>query len=170
MILNKEFKEYNINLIFLNSVLSENIELDISNFLYENNLNLTLKSRDLNNLFKHFIIDNIIKQIKPELDNIFIINFNYNLKYLQLSFDEEDCKTIINKILKKSIKIFSFNIFESENTETSDLHFILKLKKCIQNKSITNFKKIRQYTEDNKLTQLSSKLKFNIKTKLLLNK
>jgi len=170
MIFFHEFKEYNLNLIFLNSLLSEQIELNISNFLYENNLNLKLNSRDLKNIFKHFILDNIIKQIKINYDNILLINFNYNLKYLNITFEEEACKAIINDILKKSIKIFNFNFFESQYEKIDDLQLIYKLKSCIQNKNKLNYKKMVDYTKKNNLSHLNLKLKNCLETKRLLNK
>jgi hypothetical protein len=170
MVFTHEFKEYNINLIFLNSLISEEIELNISNFLYENNLSLNLSSRDLKNIFKHFIIDNIIKQIKIDYDNILIINYNFNLKYLNSCFDEEFCIPIIIDILKKSIKIFNFNVFETQNEKMTDLQLIYKLRSCIQNKNKFNYKKIIDYTQKNNLSHLNLKLKNCLQTKRLLNK
>ena len=52
------YKEYNLNLIDLNKLLSDKIELNISNFIYDNNLTLSLSSRDFN------YIDDIIYVIK----------------------------------------------------------------------------------------------------------
>jgi hypothetical protein len=170
MVFNHEIKEYNLNLISLNLLLSEKIELEISNFLYENNLKLNLNSRDLNNIFKHFIINEILSCIKPDYDNILIFNPDFNLKILQISYEENACKAIIQKIIDKSIKIFNFNIFFISDQIKIDTQLVYKFKKILQNKPQTNFKKIKEYTEKNNLKHLESKIKNNLQTKLLLNK
>jgi hypothetical protein len=170
MIFNHEIKEYNLNLISLNLLLSEKIELEISNFLYENNLKLNLNSRDLNNIFKHFIINEILSQFNQNFDNILVFNPNFSLKFLQISYEEEACKAIIHKILDKSIKIFNFNVFLLSEELNVDTQLIYKFKKILQNKPETNFKKIKEYTEKNNLKNLESKIKNSLQTKLLLNK
>lgn len=170
MIFNHEIKEYNLNLISLNLLLSEKIELEISNFLYEHNLKLKLNSRDLNNIFKHFIINEILSQLKENLDNILIFNPEFSLKILNLTFEEEDCKSIIHKIFNKSIKIFNFNVFFLSDQLNVDTQLIYKLKKTLQNKPETNFKKIKDYTETNNLKHLEAKIKNSLQTKLILNK
>ena len=170
MIFNHEIKEYNLNLVSLNLLLSEKIELEISNFLYEHNLKLNLNSRDLNNIFKHFIINEIIFQLKQNLNNILVFNPQFSLKILNLTYDEEACKAIIHKILDKSIKIFNFNTFILSGELNIDTQLIYKLKKTLQNKPETNFKKIKEYTEKNNLKDLELKIKNNLQTKLLLNK
>lgn len=170
MIFNEIIKEYNLNLVNLNEIIREKVELEISNFLYENNLDLKLSSRDLNNIFKHFLIKEILHYLNSDLDNILFFNPDFNLKYLQSTFNEEECRTIINKILKKSTKIFNFLIYEPILSSEKDLKLIYKLKLLLKNKKPTNFKKIKTYTESSNLTELSNKIKNNIQTKLSLNK
>jgi len=170
MIFNHEIKEYNLNLISLNLLLSEKIELEISNFLYENNLKININSRDLNNIFKHFIINEILSHFKQNIDNVLVFNQELNLKILNLTFEEEACKAIIHKILNKSIKIFNFNVFVISEELSVDTQLIYKLKKILQNKPETNFKKIKEYTEKNNLKHLEAKIKNSLQTKLLLNK
>lgn len=170
MVFNEIIKEYNLNIINLTEIIREKSELEISNFLYENNLQLKLNSRDLNNIFKHFLLKEILSYLDQELDNILIFDPNFNLKYLHLTFNEEECKLIINKILEKSIKIFNFAIHDPVDCSQKDLKLIYKFKILIKNKKPTNFKKIKTYTETSNLTELSNKIKNNLQTKLALNK
>lgn len=171
MVFNIKLKEYNLNIIDLNTLLPEKIDLEISNFLYENNLKLNLNSRDLNNIFKHFIINEILLQFDKNYNNILIFNSNFNLKSLNLFFDEEVCKIIIHKIINKSIKIFNFNVFSYSTEELLiDTQLIYKLKQIIENKPQTNFKKIKEYTKKNNLKHLEAKIKNSLQTKLILNK
>ena len=168
---NFEIPEYNINIINLNSILSEKIELEISNFLYSNNiLDLKLNSRDLRYIFKHFIISNILSSLKEDYHNIFIFNFSYNLKYLNNYYIEEDCNIILSDILKKSSKIFKFIIFPVEKNFLIDKNVIYNFKKIIENKKKINYANAKKFCETNKLKEICSNLKNNTKIKHLLHK
>jgi hypothetical protein len=170
MVFSEIIKEYNLNLIDLNCLLEEKIELEISNFLYENHLNLKLNSRDLRNIFKHFILKEILFVLDQEYDNILFFNSNFNLKYLHFTFNEEECIAIINDILKKSTKIFNFLLHEPIKDVKNDLKSIYKLKIIVKNKKTTDFRKIRTYIQNSNLTELSDKIKNNLQTMLSLNK
>jgi hypothetical protein len=167
---NLEIPEYNLNIVNLNYILSEKIELDISNFLYSNNLKLNINSRDLKYIFKHFIILNILNSLKQEYHNIFIFNFSYNLKYLNNYYIEEDCNIILSEILEKSSKIFKFIIFPIEKNLLIDKNIIYSFKKIIENKKKINYANAKKFCETNKLKEICSNLKNNTKIKELLHK
>jgi hypothetical protein len=167
---NLEIPEYNLNIVNLNYILSEKIELDISNFLYSNNLKLNINSRDLKYIFKHFIILNILNSLKQEYHNIFIFNFSYNLKYLNNYYIEEDCNIILSEIIKKSSKIFKFIVFPIEKNFLIDKNIIYSFKKIIENKKKINYANAKKFCETNKLKEICSNLKNNTKIKELLHK
>ena len=66
MFFNIIIKEYNINIINLNKLLNDNIETEIGNFLFDNNLSLKVNSRDLNKIILHYINNEIINNIKED--------------------------------------------------------------------------------------------------------
>lgn len=168
---NLEIPEYNLNIINLNYLLSEKIELDISNFLYSNNLlTLKLNNRDLKYIFKHFILQNILNSLKEEYHNIFVFNFSFKLKYLNNYYIEEDCNITLSDILKKSSKIFKFILFPVENNFLIDKNIIYNFKKIIENKKKINYANAKKFCENNKLTEICDNLKNNTKIKHLLHK
>jgi hypothetical protein len=169
MFQNLEIPEYNINLINLNYLLNDKIELNIANFLYDNNLNLKLNSRDLNNIFKHFIISEIIANFKTNYNNILIFNFSYNLKYLQ-NFDESLCTIILNRIIEKSSKIFNFLLFTVEKNIIVDKNLIYQFKQIIEKRKKNNFNSAKKFCEKSNLTDLLDKVKNSSKTKLIMSK
>ena len=69
------YKEYNLNLIDLNKLLSDKIELNISNFIYDNNLTLSLSSRDFNYICKHYFLSEILDSLQENYNNIIQNNF-----------------------------------------------------------------------------------------------
>jgi hypothetical protein len=170
MFKNLEIPEYNLNIINLNDVLSKEIEVKISNFLYDNNLSLSINSRDCKKIFQHFILNEMLLSIEENYKNIFIINYNYNTNILNSFFIQEDSKKIINEVLKKATKIFKFVIFEVEDNVIVDKNLIYNFKCLVEKQKKIDIKKIQQYCNDNDLSHLSVKLRDNLKTKLLLHK
>ena len=106
MFLNVILKEYNINIINLNYLLQENVETVIGNYLFDNNLKLKINSRDLSNIILHFLNEEIIKHLKEDYNNILIFNPEYELKTLHNLYVEEDCKLLLQKLMKKYRLLF----------------------------------------------------------------
>lgn len=170
MFKNLEIPEYNLFIINLNNILSKDIEIKISNFLYDNNLSLASNSRDCNKIFQHFILNEMLININPDYKNIFIINYNYKTDFLNLFFKQEESKKIINETFKKASKIFKFILFEVFDEMSIDKNLIYNFKCLVEKHKKIDIKKIQQYCIDNDLSHLSTKLKDNLKTKLLLHK
>jgi hypothetical protein len=163
-------KEYNINIINLNYLLTNNIEIDIANFLYNNNLKLKSNSRDLNKIIIHFINAEIIKHLNENYNNILLFNNNYNLITLHHLFEEENIKNIINKNITKSIKNFNYSFFEITDNFVIDKNNIYILKQIIETKNNINYKKLKEFCEKFNLQSISSKLRENTRIKQLLHK
>lgn len=170
MFKNLEIPEYNLNVINLNSLLLNEIEIKISNYLYENKLSLQSNSRDCNKIFKHFIFNEMLSSLHPDYKNVFIINYNYITNHLKDYFQQEESKKIINDIFKKSIKIFKFIIFEVNDNVIIDKNLIYNFKCLVEKHKKIDIKMIHEYCSNNDLTHLSLKIKNNPKTKLLLYK
>jgi hypothetical protein len=171
MFLNIEIKEYNINIINLNYILNENIELELSNFLYNNNLKeLSLKSRDLKKITTHFVLNEILNNYKLNYNNILIFNKTYNLKIMSSFFDENEYITYINNILVNLIEKFKLSYFEIQNSFVVDINTIYKLKQIIESNNKINYEKAKDYCKKTNLTFLEDKLTNNLKTKIILCK
>lgn len=170
MFLNLTIKEYNINLINLNYLLQENIETVIGNYLFDNNLKLKINSRDLNKLIFHFLNEEIIKQLKENYNNILIFNSEIKLKTLDKLYAEEDCILLLQKIIKKSSKIFNYSLFTISTTFEVDNNFIYSLKKFLQVKKIINYKKLKNFCETSNLRFLGEKVSSDVTLKSLLHK
>jgi len=147
---------YNLNIINLNKLINEKIYVDISNFLYENNLiELYYKSKDYKKITNHFIMKNLLDSMNENYNNIFLYSKDPN-------FD-----TYIFKIFK----LLKLNFFElTEIPLLLDKHLIYELKCLTENKKPIDMKKVRLFCEKNNLTQLSDNIKNNLKTKLVLHK
>jgi hypothetical protein len=147
---------YNLNLINLNKLINEKIVIDVSNFLYENNLiDLYYKHRDYKKITNHFIIKNILETINQNYNNIFLYKKDIN-------FD-----IYINKISK----LLNLNLFEIEEIPILlDQNLIYRLKCLAENKKPLNFKKINQFCQKNDLKEITERIKNNPKTKLVLYK
>ena len=128
MFFNIIIKEYNINIINLNKLLNDNIETEIGNFLFDNNLSLKVNSRDLNKIILHYINNEIINNIKEDYNNILLFNFNNELKTLHNLYNEEDIKSILHKNIRKSIKMFNYSLFEIKTNFIIDKNVIYSLK------------------------------------------
>jgi len=170
MFLNLIIKEYNINIINLNYLLQENIETVIGNYLFDNNLKLKINSRDLNKLIFHFLNEEIIKQLKEDYNNILIFNSEIKLKTLDKLYTEEDCILLLQKIIKKSSKIFNYSLFEISTTFEIDNNFIYSLKKFLQQKKSINYKKLKNFCETSNLRFLGEKVVKDLSLKNLLHK
>ena len=111
---------YNLNLINLNKLINEKIIIDISNFLYENNLiDLCYKHKDYKKITNHFLIKNLLQTINQNYNNIFLYKKDIN-------FDSYITK--ISKLLK-------LNLFEIEEIPILlDHNLIYKLKSLAENK------------------------------------
>jgi len=147
---------YNLNIINLNKLINDKIYIDISNFLYENNLiGLFYKSKDYKKITNHFIIKNLLETMKENYNNIFLYSKDPN-------FDD---------YIFKIVKLLHLNLFEfKEIPILLDLNLIYELKCLAENKKTINMKKVKAFCEKNDLTQLSDNIKNNPKTKLVLHK
>jgi hypothetical protein len=163
------FEEYNLNIIDLNKLFSENIELSITNFIYNYKLNLTEKSKDLKYIIQHFIISEILNNLNNNYKNVIIYNRNFNIRYFE-NFNKEVVKIKLTDIIQKSSKIFKFCLFEIENTLLLDeKNLIYKLKHFADCKKNIDFKKIDNFCKNNKLNDIRTKL-ISSKTKLKIAK
>jgi hypothetical protein len=170
MFLNVILKEYNINIINLNYLLQENIETVIGNYLFDNNLKLKINSRDLNKIILHFLNEEIIKHLKEDYNNILIFNPEYELKTLHNLYTEKDCKDILQKIIKKSTKIFNYSLFEISTNFVIDNNNIYMLKSLLQNKKNINYKKLKEFCESSNLRFIGKKVEEDLNIKNLLHK
>jgi hypothetical protein len=170
MFLNLIIKEYNINIINLNYLLQENIETEIGNYLFDNNLKLKINSRDLNKLIFHFLNEEIIKQLKEDYNNILIFNPEIKLKTLHNLYAEEDCILLLQKIIKKSTKIFNYSLFEISTNFVIDNNNIYSLKKFLQQKKSINYKKLKNFCESSNLRFLGEKVGKDLGLKNILHK
>jgi hypothetical protein len=150
------YKLYNLNIIDLNKLIYDKIYIDISNFLYNNNLiNLYNKSRDYKKITNHFFIKHLLEVMKENYNNIFLYKKDSN-------FDD---------YIFKIVKLLKLNLFElKEIPLILDLNLIYELKSLAENKTNIDLKKVKLFCEKNDLTQLSSIIRNNPKTKLLLHK
>ena len=147
---------YNLNIINLNNLINNKIYIDISNFLYENNLiNLYYKSKDYKKITNHFIMKNLLETMKENYNNIFLYSKDPN-------FDG---------YIFKIVNLLKLNLFElTEMPPLLDKHLIYELKCLAENKKAIDMKKVKAFCEKNNLTQLSDNIKNNLKTKLVLHK
>jgi hypothetical protein len=170
MFLNVILTEYNINIINLNYLLQEKIETLIGNYLFDNNLKLKINSRDLSKIILHFLNEEIIKHLKEDYNNILIFNPEYELKTLHNLYAEEDCKSILHKIIKKSTKIFNYSLFQISTNFVIDNNNIYSLKKFLQNKKSINYKKLKEFCKTSNLRFIGKKVEEDLSLKNLLHK
>lgn len=167
---NRVFIEYNLNVINLNYILKENIELDISNYLYDNNIKLTSSLRDTNRILLHFILESLLKYTIPELHNVFVVKKPFNLKYLYNDLEYPKLEKLLSSVLERINKKFNITIFFLSDKQTIDknlIHEIRSLKKSNANKSL---KSIKIFLETHKLTKISKNVETNLGTKFKLLK
>ena len=147
---------YNLNIINLNNLINDKIYIDMSNFLYENNLiDLYYKSKDYKKIKNHFIMKNLLETMNENYNNIFLYSKDPN-------FDD---------YIFKIVKLLKLNFFElMEIPLLLDKHLIYQLKCLAENKKHIDIKKVKTFCEKNNLTQLSDNIKNNLKTKLVLHK
>jgi hypothetical protein len=170
MFLNVILTEYNINIINLNYLLQEKIETVIGNYLFDNNLKLKINSRDLSKIILHFLNEEIIKHLKEDYNNILIFNPEYELKTLHNLYAEEDCKSILHKIITKSTKIFNYSLFQISTNFVIDNNNIYSLKKFLQNKKSINYKKLKEFCKTSNLRFIGKKVEEDLSLKNLLHK
>jgi len=164
------FEEYNLNIININNLFSNKIELNISNYLYDNNLNLKENNKDLNYIIQHFLISEILNTLNINYKNVIIYNNVFNFKYLNNNFNEEVLNIIIKKILKKSSKNFKFCLFELDDALFfNNKNLIFELKKISDCKKKIDFVKLNEFCLNNRLKEIKNKLTDN-GIKLKLNK
>ena len=164
MFLSSEIKEYNLNVINLNYLLTEFTVKRINNFLYDNNLDYSIKKNDLNKIITHFIISDIIENFKEDYNNILI--FNESL-FVEI---DENCIHLILFNFKKILKKFSFNLLDIQTNFIVDKNTIYEIKSLLQNKKKTNLRKIKEFCNENELIKLAEEIKNNLKTKIILHK
>jgi hypothetical protein len=148
---------YNLNIINLNELLDKKINIEIENFLYDNNLSsLSQRSKDRLKIYNHFLISNILEVIKEDYNNIFLFEE-----------EKEDYKKFS---ITKIGKLLNLNIFKYSDSMEIDENIVYKFKSLAENKKKVNIKKIKNFFKKNELTHLSDKIRNNIKTKLVLHK
>lgn len=164
------FNEYNLNIINFNKIFEDTVELNISNFIYNYNLTVNEKSKDLRNIINHFLITEILNKLNYDYKNIIIYSNKVNLRYLNF-IDSELLNIIILEIFNKSSKKFKFCTFEIDNKDIQnildDKNIIHKLKHFTNCKKVIDYKKLEEYCNSNKLKDIKEKLNNNkIKLKL----
>jgi hypothetical protein len=147
---------YNLNIINLNELINKKISLEISNFLYENNLiSLSEKSRYYKKIYNNFIINNILAVMYENYNNIFLYKND----------------PFFDHFITKITKLLHLNLFELPNLPfLIDKNVIYQLKCLAENKKTVNIQKVKEFCEKNSLTHLTDKIKNNPKTKLILHK
>lgn len=162
-------KEYNLNLIILNKLIENTVILEISNFLYNNNLSLTEKSRDLKVIIEHFLITGILQNIDINYKNIIIYSNTVKLDNLDF-LDKELFVSILLKTFIKSSKKFKFCIFETDIIDLlDDKNLLNKVKHFTNCRKKIDYTKLSEYCANSKLKEIKDKLLDN-KIKLKLNK
>jgi hypothetical protein len=164
MFLSSVIKEYNLNIINLNYLLTEFTIKNINNFLYDNNLDYNIKKNDLIKIINHFIITDIIDNFKEEYNNILI--FNETIFLQEEIYIIQTLLINLNKILKK----FNFNLLHIKTNFIVDKNTIYEIKSILQNKRKTNLRKIKEFCNKNDLIKLAEEIKNNLKTKIILHK
>lgn len=170
MFLNLIIKEYNLNIINLNYLLNHSIETELGNFLYNNNLNLKVNSRDLKKLTIHFINSEILKQLNDSYKNVLIFNYNHSLTSLHHIFEENQIKELIHNCINKSIKTFCYSFLEINTTFEVNQDTIYNLKLLSESKKTINYKKLREYCKSSDLISLSKKIESDTQIKMILHK
>jgi hypothetical protein len=170
MFLNLIIKEYNLNIINLNYLLNYSIETELGNFIYNNNLDLKINSRDLKKLTIHFINSEILKQLNDSYKNILIFNYDHSLVSLQHKFEEIQLKVLIHKCIDKSIKTFGYSFLEIKTTFEVNQDTIYNLKLLSESKKTVNYKKLKEYCKTTELRSLSKKIESDTQIKMILHK
>jgi len=151
---------YNLNIINLNKLIIDRIDINIKNFLYDNNL-LSLKenSKDIKKIYNHFIISSFLEVLNENYKNIFIFTI----------IKEEEFIIYNNYISNLSARL-NLSILIFEKSEEININTVYKIKAYLENKKSVDIIKVRKFLEKNDLTALKEKFSKNIKIKLLLNK
>lgn len=170
MFLNLIIKEYNLNIINLNYLLNNNIETELGNFLYNNNLKLKVTSRDLKKLTIHFINFEILKQLNDSYKNVLIFNYDHSLNSLHHLFEDNDIKNLIHKCINKSIKTFGYSLLQINTTFEVNQDTIYNLKLLSESKKTINYKKLKEFCKSSELISLSKKIESDTQIKMILHK
>ena len=163
-------KEYNLNIINLNSLLREVIELEIVNFIYSNNIKLDLKSIDTKRIFLHFVLQNVINHSNTEYYNIFTYDKNYTPNHISTLFEcsmYNECKKLLESLIKVITNNFNVNIFPIEENVDIDKNLILSFKVFAESKKDKRIKNIKKFLQKNELNSLLNKLKNHNVSKFL---
>lgn len=164
-----EYKEYNINIISLNSLINETVELDILRYCLNYNLTFNIQNRDIRKLVTHFVVNSIITTCKQFTNTQNILNFNN----LQLRHIDSSCTDVFVELVFKLLKKFKLcyiQLDESIDKFTIDqIYFVRSLiEKChIKTKRLDT---IKNYLETHGFNHLHSMVVNNIDTQLLLCK
>jgi hypothetical protein len=151
---------YNLNIINLNKLIIDRIDINIKNFLYDNNL-LSLKenSKDIKKIYNHFIISSFLEVLNENYKNIFIFTIIKEEKFI-----------IYNNYISNLSARLNLSILIFEKSEEININTVYKIKAYLENKKSIDIIKVKKFLEKNDLTALKEKFSKNIKIKLLLNK
>lgn len=163
-------KEYNLNIININYILTNKIEIDICNFIYSNNLSLSIKSIDTKKIILHFLIQGILNYSKTEYNNIILQKDSYKTTHINFLSDEENCSNLMQKLLFGIAKKMKLPLISISQQETIDKDFILKMKSLVENKPKNIIQTMDKFLKGNGLKKLSSDLKINPNMKFKLHK
>jgi hypothetical protein len=161
-------KEYNLNIINLNSILRNKIEIDITNFIYLYNLEVSLKSKDTKKIILHFLLQEILNYINSEYNNIIVIRNDYKCNHLDYWDNSEECNILLHNIIKIIANKLDLPIICIESTLIIDKDFIYRMKNIAENKSKNIIPRMSKFLQRNDLTKLSENLKKDPSIKLKL--
>ncbi len=158
-------KEYNLNLIDLNSLIEEDISFEIYRFILTNSLNLKLNSTDSKRIFLHFILKKIINEENILYNNIYILNDLQKINYLNCYFDEKNTIDFYNKLIKLIKLNFNLNFVINKeinfsNLKNSNFNEIYKIQNLIEKENFKtkNLQKSKKFCEKNGLMEIYSVL------------
>jgi len=159
-------KEYNLNIINLNDLISEKIEFEIYNFIIQNELSLKLENKDTKRIFLHFLLFFIFSEKNILHENIFIYNDLEKLNHLNLIFQENKVLDFFNSLIKLIYNNFNIKILINKklnlpNLNCNNFNEIYNLKNLIEKENFKiskNLEKSKKFCEKFGLLNLTENL------------
>lgn len=159
---------YNINLIDLDYLFDNKIDTDISNFIFDNSLKLSLNNKDFKAIVNHYTIDSIITSLKEDKSNIILFRNCLKCDSIKNFFDETEFKEKFNDILGIICRKFKFKLYSAGSDFDLNRNNINSLRNFSSSK--IDFQKLSKFIKDNNLSEIENRLKNNQKLKFIISR
>ncbi len=162
------YPDHGVCVVSVDNIIINHVEPCVLRFCLDHDIRITSRSRDVGNIIKHYIIDQLINQLEIHRDQRVVLNYISTTSTILGNEMIEKINKITQQILKQ-FKLCYINI--DHPVDDFNIQHLYQVRAAVENCCVRSrsTKNIKKYLQTHHLTALSKRIN-NIAACYILNK